>query len=65
MRERKTVRDNLELSYYSPVAANKITNNCSWLLGFSQVNSVLVYLATLLAQNNDNILWYKYSRDRI
>jgi len=31
--EGKTAKDNLELSYYSPVAANKITKNCSWLLG--------------------------------
>jgi len=55
-REGKTVRDNLELSYHSPIAANKITKNCSWLLGFSQVNCVLVYLATLLAQNSNKIL---------
>jgi hypothetical protein len=55
-REGKTVRDNLELSYHSTVAANKITKNCNWLLGFSQVNCVLVYLATLLAQNGDAIV---------
>ena len=51
------MRDGLELSHHSPIAANTITKDCSRLLGLRQGNWVLVYLVTLLAQNTDKIIY--------